>query len=253
MGGRGDEWIEVAQAAGGVAARGMPDVAIRLLPHLKKTVQHVLGIGIVRQSLARARVFRRHLKGTVGQQRHVGDAGVRAARREKAACAGGEQRRVRWQEAWFDGLGDSHGGKGWRIGVTARRRNAAQVGRRQRHICGLAAIGRADEILSLRQDRELGRGLEVGTWSAVLLDDAARQQIVDALTIAWFVDAEDMIKATVLSDDHDHVLDWCCGFDRLRAIFTARRHSEGAECNHGGTEDDASVGHNFPPRLITIR
>src|SRR6516225_12505075 len=35
-GGRCDEWIEVAQAAGGVAVRGMPDVAIRLLPHLKK-------------------------------------------------------------------------------------------------------------------------------------------------------------------------------------------------------------------------
>ena len=48
VGDNGDEWIEVAQAAGGVAARGVPDGTIRLLPHLKKTVQHVLGIGIVR-------------------------------------------------------------------------------------------------------------------------------------------------------------------------------------------------------------
>src|SRR5262249_45210725 len=137
--------------------------------------------------------------------------------------------------------------------MRARRWNAKQGGRWQRHIGGLAAIGRANEILSLRQDRELGSGAEVGAWSAVLVDDAARQEIVDALTMARLVDAEDMIKAAVLGDDHDHVLDWCCGFDGLRAIFTARRHGEGAECNHGGAEDDASVGHNFPPLLITIR
>jgi hypothetical protein len=193
--GRGDEGIEVAQAAAGVSARGMPDVAIGLLPHLKEAVDHVLGIGIVGQPKPRARVFRGLLKGTVGQECHVGDTSIRAAGSGKAASAGNEQNRVHRPKAWFGCLGRSNGGKWGRSSVAARRRNAVQVGRWQRDICGFAVIGRVDEILGLRQHHKLGSGAEVGPRTTVFLDNAAGQEIVDALAIARFVKAEDVIKA----------------------------------------------------------
>jgi hypothetical protein len=40
------------------------------------------------------------------------------------------------------------------------------------------------------------------------------------------VDAEDVVEAAVLADDHDQVLDRRGGF----GICAARRHGDGAEC-----------------------
>ena len=80
----------------------------------------------------------------------------------------------------------------------------------------LLLLGALMKYLACSKNRELCSGAEVGARATILLDDAAGQEIVDTLTVTRFVDAEDMIKAAVFGDDHDHVLDRCRGLVQVR-------------------------------------
>src|SRR5579872_2018202 len=57
----------------------------------------------------------------------------------------------------------------------------------------------------------LGCEAEVRTRCAVCVDDALGEQIRNSLARYRLVCREYVIEGAVLSDDHDHVLDRCCG------------------------------------------
>ena len=88
--GRGDRRLQVVQAAGRVAPRGMflVDRAIHLLVHLEELMDGVGGIGIIGHGRPG------HLEWPGGQRVDVGDAGIRTQGGSKTRAPGPEQELV---------------------------------------------------------------------------------------------------------------------------------------------------------------
>src|SRR5215470_13948924 len=81
--------IKITKAAGWIAARGIANVAVRLLPHFKQTVRRVARVGIIGKVRALEREW------TVGKCIEIGNAGIGIGLKKslwKAARSAGSQK-----------------------------------------------------------------------------------------------------------------------------------------------------------------
>ncbi|MHC2554941.1 hypothetical protein ACVJ6Q_006257 [Bradyrhizobium elkanii] len=149
----------------------------------------------------------------------AGNAGIQHTGRQ-AAEAGGEDIEIGRVHVLLDaGFGDRLERS---AGVALRGRCAGRV--RLRHRVG-RVVGRlpdrrcADIVQGLARDRGLLRQRKVRSRRSILVDDALRQQVRDGLPLALrLVDTEGVIKAAVLTDQNDDVLDRRRGLHAVIAV-----------------------------------
>ena len=237
--GRGDEGIEVVQAAAGIFLGGVRGAAVGLLPHLKKAVDRIAGIGIIRQHRAG------QPERPVGQSQRVGDPQIHAVPAGVVGGSRGQEDAVGRLQIPLHRRGRRDRGERRRIGIARLARRAPELGRRQRRIRRLG-LG-ADVIARLAGRAVLRRRREIRAGRAVLLDNSLRQQVRDSLAGARLIEAEDVIEGAVLADDDDHVPDGARGARLFRGCAGAEDAHGKSQRRRGGAHEAAGP-HASAPR-----
>ena len=252
--GGGDRRLQVVQAAGRVAPGDVlpVDGAIHLLIHLKKLMDGVGRVGVIRHARAG------HLEGAGRQRVDVGDARVGADIVGQPGAAGAEQELVLRRQARIAARDRQDEGD-------RRILHAGEIRRRQGLVEHLARRAGADEEVAgavrWRDDLELMPLGEIRPGRAVGLDDALRQQVEHALVLALrHIGREQMVEAAVLADDDDHVLDRTRGLDLVDGLVGIggvagrdageRRGGKCREASRGAPRPSYGHSHGNSPGVV---